>query len=193
MITAVVFDCFGVLITDAFGLLVRDYEAKNPRQAAAILDLVRATNQGLIGTQDFTEKTAAAMAISPHELRERIDSGEVKDRELFAYIKELRKQYKTAVLSNVSAEGFWRRFTHEEVNKYFDSVVISGEIGHAKPEPEAFQAVADRLGIHLHDCVMVDDREEYLIGARALNMHTILYQNVAELRAKLDALAEDQR
>jgi len=188
MVTAILFDCFGVLLTDALAVMVDEFAKKDPEAADQIRELAIMTSRGILSRQDFTEQTATILDITPDELRTRVATGEVKNQELFAYIIELRKQYKTGLLSNVSSEGFWRRFSHEELAPYFDDVILSAEIGHAKPDPEAYKIAAERIGTPPSECLLIDDREDYLAGARATGMQGILYESVAGLRKSLGGI-----
>ena len=43
---------------------------------------------------------------------------------------------------------------------YFSAVVISGELGRGKPDPEVFLGAVDALGAEAHDAVMVGDNWE---------------------------------
>lgn len=55
----------------------------------------------------------------------------------------------------------------------FDTVVISGEEGVAKPDPEIFRRAAARLGVSPTDCVFVGDHpEKDIAGAIAAGMQT---------------------
>ena len=183
MIKAVLFDCFGVLLTDALAAMVGELAKQDPEAANQARELAIMTSRGILSSQDFAEQVAAILNISPDELRKRVVSGEVKNQALLAYVLELRKQYKTAILSNVSSEGFWRRFSHEELAPYFDDVILSADVGHAKPDPEVYAIAAERLGVAANECLLVDDREDYLAGARNAGMVGILYTSVPELKA----------
>jgi putative hydrolase of the HAD superfamily len=52
----------------------------------------------------------------------------------------------------------------------FDSVVISGEVGMRKPEPEIFLHAAAALGLDPGECVFVDDVEANIAAAVACGM-----------------------
>lgn len=188
MIKAIIFDCFGVLITDAFALMIQDLQTRKPGKAKELLDAVQAVNRGIISRQEFTEQAAGLLGMSPQEYRNKLDNGEVKNRPLFAYIEELHKTYKTAVLSNVSHEGFWRRFTHDEVAPYFDTIVLSGETGFIKPDPEAYEITADKLGVRVDECVMIDDQAAYIEAAQEVGMQGMLYATLQELQTGLNQL-----
>lgn len=115
-------------------------------------------------------------------------SNEKKNSELLDYIKELKKDYKIAMLSNVNNAGsLFKRFEKEEI-KLFDEVVASGEIGFAKPQAQAFEIVAEKLGVRCDECIMIDDREDYCMGARSAGMQTILYVSLDSLKSQINQL-----
>jgi putative hydrolase of the HAD superfamily len=64
-----------------------------------------------------------------------------------------------------------------------DRVLNSARLGLAKPEPEAFAAAAEALGVEPGRCLFVDDRPANVDGARAAGMR-------AELFTGAEALAE---
>ncbi|MFZ5871002.1 MAG: HAD family hydrolase, partial [Actinomycetota bacterium] len=60
-------------------------------------------------------------------------------------------------------------------DEMFDAVVISGEVGMRKPEPEIFTHVCDLLELPPSVCVMVDDLPWNVDGARAVGMDAVLH------------------
>ena len=188
MIKAIIFDCFGVIIADALQVLCEDLRRSDPAAADKIRDLVRTSNRGAMDPAESSRQIAEVLGVTLANYREQIDSGEVKDAAVLAYIAKLRRNYKTALLSNIGAGSLQRRFSSEELAKHFDAVVASGEIGYAKPEPAAYEITAERLGVRLDECVFTDDREEYCDGARAVGMHAILFQDLTQCTAELEAL-----
>lgn len=188
MIQAIIFDCFGVLISDALDVLCSQLQADNPGAITQIWSLIGQSNRGLMTSDESSTQIAEIFGMTLAEYRAKIAEGEVKDQALLDYILSLRKQYKTAMLSNIPAGSIYRRFSDEELQRYFDEVVVSGEMGYAKPEVEAYEITADRLGVGPQSCVFVDDRERYIDGAKEAGMQTILYRNYAQFRADLELL-----
>lgn len=112
---------------------------------------------------------------------------EFKNKELLDYIKQLKNRYKVAILSNISCiESLYDRFTQEEIENLFDEVVASGEIGFAKPQAQAYEKVADKLGVHLDECIMIDDCEDYCMAAKSVGMKSVLYQSVQQTKRQID-------
>lgn len=110
---------------------------------------------------------------------------ETINRDLLDYTKELSQTHKIAMLSNISRSGIDSRFEDGELTKYFDAVVVSGDIGFAKPEPQAYETAAERLGLRLDQCVMIDDKQEFCEAAQAVGMQAIHYQGLDRLKTEL--------
>lgn len=188
MIKAIIFDLFGVLVTDALELLVTGLKATQPEVADQVVRLVVASNAGTIPHEESREMIAELLGITLDEYARRVRGGEVRNEELFNYVLELRKTYKTALLSNAGTRSLEVRFAPGELNNYFDAVVVSAVIGFAKPEARAYEIVAEKLGVRLDECVMIDDRELYCEGARAIGMQSVLYQSVSQLKRDLSSI-----
>lgn len=95
---------------------------------------------------------------------------------LLDFIRQQKKDYKIGMLSNATSSRLDEFLTRREI-ELFDAVVLSGEIGIAKPDTEAYLAVADRLGVAVSDCLFVDDSADYCEAAMSSGMQSIHYQN----------------
>lgn len=179
------FDCFGVLITDRLESLLAPLRLHSPAVAQEIHDLIQLANKGIIEPFVSSQKIASLLQMSHVEYREYIDSGEQKNSELLEYIKALRKQYKTALLSNIGRGSLEKRFTNKELDQLFDVVVASGEVGVAKPEARIYELTAERLDVRTDECIFIDDRVEYVEGAQAVGMRAVLFTSNQELFATL--------
>jgi putative hydrolase of the HAD superfamily len=190
-VKAVIFDCFGVLITDALKLICDELYARDPAACQSVKDLIRATNLGIIDPAESNEQIAAILGISVEDFRAQIVNGEVKDEALMNYIAEdLRPRYKIAMMSNIAGSSLRRRFTSEELDRCFDAVVASGDIGYAKPQPEAYETAAGRLEVRYDECVFVDDREHFCEAARAVGMQAIRYDSFDQFKKDLEGMTQ---
>ena len=185
MIKAIVFDCFGVLITDPLETMIAPLRESNPALVREIVAVTTASNRGQISTETSRSTIAKLLGMTLDDYQSQMKRIEVRNTELLEYIPKLRKQYKIALLSNISPQGLDARFSAEEQAEYFDVVVASGVIGYAKPEAEAYEITADRLGVRLDECIMIDDRQDYIDAAAALGMQAILYVSFAQLKHDL--------
>jgi HAD superfamily hydrolase (TIGR01509 family) len=188
LIRAVIFDCFGVLITDALQALWDELNSISPDKAVEAKDIVRAANKGIIDVSESRQKIAELFGYSQAELAAKISSGEQKNLALLEYVVALKGSYKTALLSNIGKGSLSRRFSDEELTRHFDVVVASGDVGYAKPEAEVYEIVADRLGVRLDECVFTDDREEFCEAAKAVGMQAIVFTDYNSFKIELETL-----
>lgn len=88
-------------------------------------------------------------------------------------------------LSNFSAETFpWCRARYD-VFEQFDDIVLSGEVGVAKPDPAIYRLVCERSGIEPADAVFLDDAPTNVAGAHAVGMSAFLFTTADQARADL--------
>jgi len=186
MIKAVLFDCFGVVRPDNLRLTYQRFGGNLDTDEQFITDTIGAANHGLIpNSRDvFAEK----LGITADEFMQALDDGVQNDQHLLDYIAELRKTYKTGMLSNVSRGRLQEIFEPGVLDTYFDVYVGSGDMGVAKPEPEAYRTVAERLGVSPEECIFTDDSEDYCAGARAAGMQAIRYQSFPQYKRELEAI-----
>ncbi|MEX2543246.1 MAG: HAD family hydrolase, partial [Trueperaceae bacterium] len=60
------------------------------------------------------------------------------------------------------------------IAEYFDSILISGNLGFAKPDPRIFSLAADSLGVSSRECIFVGDNPERdIVGAGRSGMRTV--------------------
>ncbi len=188
MIKAIIFDCFGVLVTDALSAIVTEMQTTDPETVEQIVDTVKAANKGIITTETSRTTISALLGLTIDEYVDKIRDGEVRNQELLDYILVLRKSYKVGLLSNIGPQSLEARFNQADQAKYFDAVVASGVVGYAKPEAEAYGIAVDRLGVRFDESVMIDDRQEYIDGATAVGMQGILYASFSDLKTQLVSL-----
>ena len=191
MIKAVIFDCFGVLLGDAHKMHIMEVEKSDPDKAQEIRAINRATDLGILGSEEAAQYIGELLDMEPEELAEEQRQLEVPNRELLAFIATLKPAYKIGLLSNVSSrDRIGIRFEPGELDRYFDCIVTSGEEGMVKPQPQLYEIMATRLGVEPSECVFVDDIQAFCDGARAVGMQAVQFtttsQAVTDVAALLD-------
>ncbi len=86
-----------------------------------------------------------------------------------------RRKHRLVAFSNwdhLSFKSFYKRNTR--VFKYFDHVVISGDIHRIKPYKNAFEYVIYTLRLNPNDCILIDDQKVNADGAKACGMKALL-------------------
>lgn len=186
-IKALVFDNFGVLMDVVYGSLrhVLPVEAR-----ARLLSILDEADNGRISADDELKQIVELLngynLDGAEQVAKAIQFSEKND-ELLNFILEKRGQYKTAMLSNVSAV-IWNYYTPEQMDKYFDRVVLSYQEAIAKPDPRIYQLVCERLEVEPSECVFADDNEVNVDAANKIGMHGIVFTNNSDYFAKLEEI-----
>jgi 2-haloacid dehalogenase len=104
-------------------------------------------------------------------------------------VQILRELHAAAVplygLTNWSAELFpvaRRRFDFLDL---FEDIIVSGEEGVAKPNPEIFKILGERITHPLERCVFIDDSAANIAAAGQAGLDTILFTDTGHLREDL--------
>ena len=93
-----------------------------------------------------------------------------------------------AALSNWSAEKFPIARERYPFLGWFDAIVISGEVGMAKPDPRIFRHLLERTGLAAETVVYVDDAPANVAAATQLGMTAVRFRDPETLRDDLRRL-----
>lgn len=123
-----------------------------------------------------------------HSLQRDFFDGDKVDEELVSFIRSLRPTYLTGMISNAWPEG--RHWLENEwrIADAFDHIVISAEVGMAKPDPRIFHLALDGLEVTPRESVFIDDFEENIKAARKVGLHAILFRDPEETVSELRQL-----
>jgi putative hydrolase of the HAD superfamily len=107
---------------------------------------------------------------------------EVEKRTLFDGVAETlaglkARGLKLAVLSDTESgeAAVRRRLAELGIERYFDAVVASVDIGHVKPEAEAFAAALSRLNVAASEAMFVGHDADELEGAMRCGLTAVAY------------------
>lgn len=115
------------------------------------------------------------------------------DQEMLTLIRELRRTYTTALLTNfpLHVHDFMRRSWH--VDGAFDHIIVSADVGLIKPDPRIFQLTLDRVGCEANEAVFMDDRRNNVDAATAMGMKGIYFKSKARAIADLSRVLRSGR
>jgi epoxide hydrolase-like predicted phosphatase len=157
----------------------------------ARLNPIHALERGELSAPDFEERLAREMseitgvAYDSTGLLERMFRHFDHAHEMYALVRRAHEQgIATGLLSN----SWGNEYPREMWSDMFDVVVISGEVGLRKPEPDIFHLTTDRLGLRPEQCVFVDDLRHNVDAAAALGWVGVHHTSYLETAAELEAL-----
>ena len=120
-------------------------------------------------------------------IREEFFAGDIIDRGLINFVRSLRPQYKTGVISNAWLD-LRDYIVEQKFDDAFDHMTISAEVGVMKPEAEIFHLALNQLGVSPTESVFVDDFMENIEACEALGMKGIYFRDSETTLQKLKAL-----
>jgi putative hydrolase of the HAD superfamily len=106
------------------------------------------------------------------------------DRELIAWIRELRQQYKIGLLSNAWDNLRGLLVERWQVADEFDELVISAEVGLVKPDRLIYELAVQRLAVQPEEAVFFDDILENVQGAQAAGLQAYQYTDVERAKGE---------
>ena len=191
----VVFDFGGVLVRwqpdaviasfyadESSRTLVRDAVIRHPDW----IDLDRGTLSDSVAIERFAARMGRPAA-EMHALMQYVKDSLTPLPDSIALLDELAERGVPLYgLSNMSAPMFALLKSRHGHWDRFRGIVVSGEIGMVKPDPEIFHHLAQRYDLIPAETVFIDDHLPNIESARRLGFHTIHFADAAQCRRELD-------
>jgi len=97
-------------------------------------------------------------------------------------LQELMQKYKLGLVSNFAYPPAIKQSLRQfRLSKFFDVVIISGDIGWRKPSPRIFERALAALHVSASEAVFVGDAPLHdIAGARQVGMKTVLLRRLGE-------------
>ena len=186
LVRGLIVDYGGVMTTDVFASFRAFCEAEGLApdtvrdrffgdvSARALLERLET---GRAAEPEFEAAFSQLLGVAPDGLIDRMFGHMAPDEAMIEGVLAARRAgVRTAMLSNSWGED---RYDLAELERLFDTWVISGLEGVRKPDPAIYALVLDRIGLPAADCVFVDDLPGNLKPARALGMGTVVHRGDA--------------
>jgi putative hydrolase of the HAD superfamily len=184
-IRAIFFDHGGVIIRTEFEVPRQHLAERLGMEYDDIVRIVfdspsgRQATMGAISAAQHWETVLKRLRLSKTELqtvRDEFFGGDILDHELIDTLRDLRSSYFVGLISNA-----WDDLREYIVaNKYddaFENMVISAEVGVAKPDAKIYQIALEQAGVNPNEAVFLDDFIENIQGCQKLGMHGIHFRS----------------
>jgi epoxide hydrolase-like predicted phosphatase len=127
----------------------------------------------------------------PHEemtsIRDEFFAGDIVDRDILNFLRGLRGKYKTGLISNAWSD-LRDYIVREKMDDAFDHIIISAEVGVAKPEAEIFRIALEQAGVSPNEAVFVDDFYVNIEGCEKVGIKGIHFKDAESALAQLKTL-----
>jgi epoxide hydrolase-like predicted phosphatase len=158
------------------------------REDPEALGLLRELERGDIAVEEFEPRFGERIGVSKTDgLVGRLFGGVGPDERMVEAVRRARAGgVRTGLISNSWGAGL--SYDTSMLDELFDGIVISGDVGMHKPEPEIFLLGAERIGVPAAECAFVDDLRENCAGAEAVGMTAILHRGADSTLPRLEEL-----
>lgn len=120
-------------------------------------------------------------------------AGDNFDADLYQFIKELRANYKTGLLSNAWSDARSVLDHRYHMLDVFDVLFFSAEIGLTKPDPRIYQLMLEKLDVRAQEAIFVDDFQENIDAANALGIHGVRFENSLQARQAVTHILAERK
>ena len=109
-------------------------------------------------------------------IRDEFFAGDIVDHQILNFLRSLRGKYKTGLISNAWSD-LRDYLVREKMDDAFDHIIISAEVGVAKPEQKIFQIALEQAKVRPNEAVFVDDFYVNIEGCEKVGMKGIHFKD----------------
>lgn len=171
----IVLDAMGVVFTeDTIDLIIKFVKSKKDIDSKKIRDLYLRGSLGEFKSKEIWKKLDLDNSYPAIEIEYLENNFKLRD-DFLSVIRDLKKEYKIAMLSNDVSE--WSKYLriYFEIEDIFDELIISGEVSYRKPDKKIYEIFLNKVNAKAKDCVFIDDIEENLKSAKELGINVIKF------------------
>jgi putative hydrolase of the HAD superfamily len=189
---AILIDIGGVLMPSILPAAAADWGSRLGMPSGAFLGALFGGSDDQVLTGRVSEPAwwavvAARLGTGPEvtaELRRDLTARERWDDTLVAFLRRLRGQAGTAIVSN-AWPGTRRRMARAGLLDIADEIVLSCEVGYAKPDPRIYRTALRRLAAEPDAALFIDDTPGHVAAAEALGLTGHVHTSAASTMARI--------
>jgi len=115
-------------------------------------------------------------ASETERVREEFFAGDVIDHEIVDFLRSIKPRCRTGLISNAWS-GLRDYIMREKFDDAFHHMVISAEVGVAKPDPKIYHIALEQLQVKPKEAVFVDDFMENVTACEKVGMKGIHFKD----------------
>lgn len=196
MIKAIFFDMAGVIYEDGLKAGIFRYEQEFDVPHGKLYTILhdhhgwKDFSLGRISENDFLKLCEARSVGCKFDWSKIIDyivDCSVVHSNVIQLLKELSSKVLIGVISNNPLEWFELFLKKHNIQDLIKVKAVSGYMHVRKPSREIFVTALQMANVFPHEAIYVDDREEMVVEAKALGIHTVIFNgNIEKLKADIN-------
>ncbi len=145
---------------------------------------------GEITEEEHWQHVMKTLKLPPSEagrVKREFFAGDVIDRTLLEYLRSLKPKYKVGAISN-AWNGLRAFIEREKFADVFDAIIISAEVGAAKPSEKIYRIALEQLQVKPKEAVFVDDFIENIEACEKLGMKGVHFTDAESALIQLKTI-----
>lgn len=179
------------IVMDSYAAVMREWLVGDGADGSPVHQLETGQIDGPSFERALAERlrTNTGLPVPAEGLLSRMFAGMLVDPVMMELVAQLNGLgLRTGLLSNS-----WANHYPPDVLAHFDPILISGEVGLRKPDPEIFRLLLRRLELPAGRVAFVDDVPPNVRAAAELGIQAVRHVDAATTRAALAGLVPDLR
>jgi len=134
---------------------------------------------GEITEEEHWQNVMRALKLPASEyerVRDEFFAGDVIDHQIVEFLRSIKSKYKVGLISNAWS-GLRDYIVREKFDDAFHHMIISAEVGVAKPDPKIYHIALEQLGAGPNEAVFVDDFIENINACEKIGMKGIHFKD----------------
>lgn len=188
VIKVILIDFFGVICPDLTDEWLKDKAGANGRISRANIKAIDdRADLDKISDKQYYRELAKATGFEAQQVEDYFNDNIIINKVIIGTLKKLINHYKIIMISNSNSTMLRNIIANYELCDYFDEILISGEVGYMKPQPEIYQLVLDKFNLKPSEIIYIDDRAQNIEAAKQLGIDSIGFVSNSQL---LDILSK---
>ena len=176
----VIFDCFGVIFEE---IAVKFFNSHfSPEQAALLKDkFFVPADLGQITYDEIFENMEKELNWKKEDILSEWNKLFIVKTQTIPYIRRVKEKADVVLLSNAPLGLVEKLFEENNLTQLFDRMIISANVGLAKPDPEIYRLCVSSMEKEYDEIYMIDDSPKNLEPLPQLGITPILFRSTEDL------------
>lgn len=177
---AFIFDFFGVICSDIAGDWFKTHIVHGSLEE--LEGYLEDADLGNVNETETFAKIGTSVGGDGEMIRNDWLRSAVIRQDMVRYVLELKKTYKVAVCTNAPKDFFYTVLKKEGIEDLFNVVVVSSEVGYAKPDVKIFDITLQKLGTSKEETVFFDDRQKNVDSGKMYGLQAVLFTTPLQIK-----------
>ncbi len=182
MYKVIIFDFFGVIYSEPYNAWLQKHGFT---REGDFLEAAVKADSGQIEMAQFFDLLSSLSRQPAHEINKEFETVKRVNPDVIGLVKALKMNYRIGLLSNASSSFIREILDENDLEKYFDEIIVSSEAGYIKPNREIYEAALRILRINSSEAIFIDDNRLYIEGAQKIGLDGILFRSADQVAREL--------